>query len=68
MAFVTNKGLSGGVRGVNAPEGVLSGKTALVIGASSGIGLEAAKLFADAGAKNMLACILVIGDRDLIGG
>ena len=42
---VADKGLSGGVRGVNAPEGALSGKTALVIGASSGIGLETAKLF-----------------------
>ena len=29
----------------------LSGKTALVIGASSGIGLATANLFADAGAK-----------------
>jgi NAD(P)-dependent dehydrogenase (short-subunit alcohol dehydrogenase family) len=32
-------------------EGMLSGKTALVIGASSGIGLHTANLFADAGAK-----------------
>jgi NAD(P)-dependent dehydrogenase (short-subunit alcohol dehydrogenase family) len=32
-------------------EGTLSGKTALVIGASSGIGLSTANLFADAGAK-----------------
>ncbi|MDP9478766.1 MAG: SDR family NAD(P)-dependent oxidoreductase, partial [Actinomycetota bacterium] len=31
--------------------GPLSGKTALVIGASSGIGLSTANLFADAGAK-----------------
>ena len=35
---------------MNAPEGSLSGKTAFVIGASSGIGLETVKLFADAGA------------------
>jgi NAD(P)-dependent dehydrogenase (short-subunit alcohol dehydrogenase family) len=32
-------------------DGTLSGKTAVVIGASSGIGLETAKLFADAGAR-----------------
>ncbi len=32
-------------------DGVLSGKTALVVGASSGIGLSTANLFADAGAK-----------------
>jgi len=32
-------------------DGTLSGKTALVIGASSGIGLSVANLFADAGAK-----------------
>jgi NAD(P)-dependent dehydrogenase (short-subunit alcohol dehydrogenase family) len=32
-------------------DGTLSGKTALVIGASSGIGLSTANLFADAGAK-----------------
>lgn len=32
-------------------DGSLSGKTALVIGASSGIGLSTANLFADAGAK-----------------
>ena len=32
-------------------DGQLSGKTAVVIGASSGIGLEAVKLFAGAGAK-----------------
>ncbi len=32
-------------------DGALSGKTAVVIGASSGIGLEAANLFADSGAK-----------------
>jgi NAD(P)-dependent dehydrogenase (short-subunit alcohol dehydrogenase family) len=33
------------------PDGTLSGKTALVIGASSGIGLSTANLLADAGAK-----------------
>ena len=33
------------------PEGTLSGKTALVVGASSGIGLAVANLFAEAGAK-----------------
>ena len=32
-------------------EGALSGKTALVIGASSGIGLDTVNLFADAGAR-----------------
>ena len=32
-------------------DGTLSGKTALVIGASSGVGLSTANLFADAGAK-----------------
>ena len=32
-------------------DGTLSGKTALVIGASSGIGLSTANLFADTGAK-----------------
>src|ERR687894_2835419 len=49
-AFGPDQGLPRGGGGVAVREGELSGKTALVIGASSGIGLAVANLFAEAGA------------------
>lgn len=52
--------------------GTLSGKTALVIGASSGIGLETARLFADSGAsvhaaaRRKEAIEEGVGDREVV--
>jgi NAD(P)-dependent dehydrogenase (short-subunit alcohol dehydrogenase family) len=49
-------------------DGTLSGKTALVIGASSGIGLSTANLFADAGARVHAAARRVEAIEKGVGG